>query len=648
MPTLENYGGRLRATPHALLQPGSLDELRALVTEHAATHRRITLRAGGNSLHDQALGTDTVLDLRALPHEIVVRPSDPLGEFLAGDAPAPCATVEVSGWTTWDAILRACLRLAPPAGWDGPAGAGLWDLTGQLAATQAARFNQCRWQTRADVALSPLLPYCVVSSGWISAAGSLSGDGVNRFSKALGREADSVLFLDLMRSDGTVVRLCQPASALWVRRASLGDHRFASTQAQNDQWFNAVVGGFGLCGVILAIRYRLLPLDRTASFQRFEALLPGVVPAQARAGSALRTISGLPAACVRALRDTCLALLPVAPPPAPHTPFFELGRLGEEVPASLLTWLRPQRSPSEVFQTLVRDAPEGTRGHLPTRSDERVRSSFALILPNRRDAFAAIRGDLAIGRAPAGAERFTVWDRRFGWFTSALIGWLCIVPWLARLSEWIALRCALLPHLEKPVRADPIPEGIFFLEGHSLAQSGFRTGREPIQQSWLFPITTPPRADAPTAEQLFSDFVTELLAIGQRSWSDGKVVRFQLMDAKYVPAGHALLCSCRDAPAIMLTVTLENGHAYRAGSKRLGQPEEELARLSERYARRGVRVHLTKNLFVDRRVLDEHYREQIAAFARVRAELDPARVWASDFGDWLSLDVAAHPNAVGS
>src|SRR5689334_21124352 len=116
---LESYTGRLRERAAEVRAPSSVAELCELVAGHdPARHGALTLRGHGHSLDRQALGKGVVVSLEALPHRVGVTEDD----WIAGASPADgrplrWTTVEVTGWTPWEAVMRTVLRLAPPAAW---------------------------------------------------------------------------------------------------------------------------------------------------------------------------------------------------------------------------------------------------------------------------------------------------------------------------------------------------------------------------------------------------------------------------------------------------------------------------------------------------------------------------------------------------
>src|ERR1044071_2909698 len=182
---LESYTGRLRERAAEVRTPSSVAELCALVAAHdPARHGALTVRGHGHSLDRQALGKGVVLSLEALPHRVCVTEDDWIAGGSAADArPLRWTTVEVTGWTPWEAVTRASLRLAQPAAWlRTPDDSWVVDRYQPLPAPPVG--NHCCWRRGANDAANEgppaarFVPYVMVSSGRISTGGSLSGDGM--------------------------------------------------------------------------------------------------------------------------------------------------------------------------------------------------------------------------------------------------------------------------------------------------------------------------------------------------------------------------------------------------------------------------------------------------------------------------------------
>lgn len=145
---LESYSGSIAIRPDEQEAPASVAELLDVLANRELP-RPITLRATGNSLHDQALGHGTVILLDRLPHEVVVRPDD------AMPSGPPRATVEVTAWTPWEAVVRAALRIEqPPARWSS-GDDGHWDVGGHGGTVSPDARNVCRRAQICDVKAIP-------------------------------------------------------------------------------------------------------------------------------------------------------------------------------------------------------------------------------------------------------------------------------------------------------------------------------------------------------------------------------------------------------------------------------------------------------------------------------------------------------------
>ena len=163
--TLHGYGGRhhIRA---AVARPRSRGELRETLLRAAREGRRVTIRGGGQSIDDRALGGDLVISTARL-------------DSIEVDAAAACVTVGPGA--TWGAILR---RL--PRG---------------------------------------LVPHVVVTTSAATAGGTLSADCISRFSPCSGRESRHVTRFELMTVDGRTLvcaREGEHADAFAAVTAGLG------------------------------------------------------------------------------------------------------------------------------------------------------------------------------------------------------------------------------------------------------------------------------------------------------------------------------------------------------------------------------------------------------------------------------------------
>jgi FAD/FMN-containing dehydrogenase len=159
--------------------PETLDELAALLGEATRAGKSVTFRGGGLSFDAQAMGGELAVDLRS---------------FAGIEVDESAQLVTVGGGARWGAIVDAC----------------------------AAR---------------GLMPPVVVTTRAATAAGTLSSNGLSRFSTLHGKEGRSVERFELMDVSGTL-------------------HRCSRTE--NSDIFFAAIGGFGGLGAIVRITYRLL------------------------------------------------------------------------------------------------------------------------------------------------------------------------------------------------------------------------------------------------------------------------------------------------------------------------------------------------------------------------------------------------------
>ena len=140
MSELKSYG-RLDAADAEIWEPNDVPELAALLKRAIAEERRVTLRAAGNSFHDQALNEDVVISLLKLNRIIAI---DEVRQ-----------TVVVEPAATWGDIVDA-------------------------------------------VSVHELVPYVVVTTTSATAGGTLSSDGISRHSPSYGSESVHVEYVDLL------------------------------------------------------------------------------------------------------------------------------------------------------------------------------------------------------------------------------------------------------------------------------------------------------------------------------------------------------------------------------------------------------------------------------------------------------------------
>lgn len=640
---LESYTGRLRERAAEVRAPSSVGELCELVAAHdPARLGALTLRGHGHSLDSQALGKGIVVSLEALPHRVCVTEDD----WIAGASPAAArplrwTTVEVTGWTPWEAVTRASLRLAQPAAWLRTPDDS-WVVDRYQPPPASAGGNHCTWRRDGARDAAPsarFVPYVMVSSGRITTAGSLSGDGMWRFSSVLGRESDSVVWLDLLRADGSIVRLFNSRWDLWDHRSEHPGREPAPSKQRNDQWFDAVVGGFGLLGCIVNIKYLLLELDAGLDHRAFRLSPPGEPPrASARYPrhdrehrAAERRLDRLRARDARAAP----AAAAEAPgwPRYPHAPEHELGKTGAEIDARALTWMWATDSAEALFDTLQRHrrdqlAREAERGRIaiPRRVTEHTVACFGMLFANSGQPMQGVIGNVAYGTPPAEADGFLLWDRHYGWKNAALILRWHLLPWAARLGEWFVYHHIFEACIDHSPTQNCIPEFGFFMEGHAIAQDAQPHKPCGIQQAWSIPIGL----DGAQGRDVVARFLAEIHRMSHQMRWFGNAVRVQVCDLKCLPPGRALLSSSPDSHSIVVTVTVENGRGYRRWLG-WGSPARAFRRLTHRFVRDGVRVHLTKSVCADTADLRAMYGPQFRQFLALKRTLDPRGVWASDF-----------------
>lgn len=660
---LESYTGRLRERAAEVRTPSSIAELCELVAAHdPARHGALTLRGHGHSLDRQALGKGVVIRLEALPHRVCVTEDDWIAGSSPGDArPLRWTTVEVTGWTPWEAVTRASLRLGQPAAWLRTPDDS-WIVDRYRPPPSSPVGNHCSWRRDAanggadDAApAARFVPYVMVSSGRITTAGSLSGDGMWRFSSVLGRESDSVVWFDLLRADGSIVRVFNARWDLWDHRSGHPGREPAPSKPLNDQWFDAVIGGFGLLGCILNIKYLLLELDEDLDHGAFRLSPPGEpqrasprYPRHEREHRALeRRLEKLRARDARTL--PAAAPVPQPQPEAeaeaeapgwpryPHAPEGELGKTGAEIDARALTWMWATDSAEALFDTLQRHrraqvAREAERGRIaiPRRVTEHTVACFGLLFANCSRPMQGVIGNVAYGTPPARADGFLLWDRHYGWKSAALILRWGLLPWAARIGEWYVYHHVFEACIDHSPTQNCIPEFGFFMEGHAIAQDEQAHRPCGVQQAWSIPIGL----DGDHGRDVVARFLAEIHRMSHQWRWLGNAVRVQVCDLKCLPPGRALLSSAPDSHAIVVTVTVENGRGYRRWLG-WGSPARAFRRLTQRFVRDGVKVHLTKGVCARTADLRAMYGPRFRQFLALKRTLDPRGVWGSDLLDLI-------------
>jgi decaprenylphospho-beta-D-ribofuranose 2-oxidase len=149
---LDSYGGQ-RTTYAQLWRPASVAQLQQLFDHARHERRRVTLRAGGHSFDDQALGDDVVVSMMGF---------DGI-ELLGG------GLVRVGAGATWGAIIEKLKR-------------------------------------------HDLVPAVTVTTEHATAGGTLAGDCLSRFSCALGRQGAWIERFTLVTPQGQELDCARPAN----------------------------------------------------------------------------------------------------------------------------------------------------------------------------------------------------------------------------------------------------------------------------------------------------------------------------------------------------------------------------------------------------------------------------------------------------
>ncbi len=664
---LKNYSDSLEAVPSVVHKISSEADLRALVEKQAAGSP-VLIRATGNSIHDQALTTHAVALLGGLPHEVILTPDDAVKTGAGG--PTRWATIRATAWTPWEVVVRCALRIdAPPQLWRGK-----WDL-GSGAPVDTGGPDKCVWAAPASG--RRFVPYVIPSSGRITVGGSLSADTMWRFSTLFGHEARALVWIDVLayRTVGGhrktyTLRLLNESQGLYPDRALHAEAgvEFAPTQAENDRWFRAVNAGFGLLGPILRAKYMVLELsgrdqaDFHAALPTFDGIhLRAPAPAAAPAPPSLDPHAHAPERAKRAVAGVLDAAPPPAPPaPAPagdptppwspptypHAADAELGHVGEALADQALTWMWDIVDTDVVFDSLVSHhyqhaLSSGDDGmHLPRTVKPDTATRFGLFFPNHENELRTVVGSVAFGKPQAGAGHFKMWDRSYTRSNTPLV--IAALPWLAAAGEQFAFLSIFHGPLADTQnglspRANPIPEFAMFMEGHSVALDALHDHMpKTVQQAWVLPLPNDPTdaAAMQTARQLFHDFLGVVRKLSTDAWDPlgiHRPIRIQICDVKVLPRGRAVLSSASKSPVIAITMAIEDGKDY--GKNGWGDPAQRYADITHQFLARGVRVHLTKNRFVDPADVKAMYGAQMAELRAIKLELDPEGLYGSAFSD---------------
>jgi decaprenylphospho-beta-D-ribofuranose 2-oxidase len=186
--TLESYSG-LESVARVVFLPDTKEQLRAVFRYAADFGRRVTLHGGGHSFDAQALGDDLMVSLEG---------------WRTIDPPRPDGTVRVGPGATWGEIVRA---LEP----DG------------------------------------MVPPITVTTEHATAAGTLSGNCLSRFSPAHGKEGKHVVSFRLMTPDGREHECRRPP-----------DGKPRSRWSATEKLFMAAIGGLGYIGAFLEITFKAI------------------------------------------------------------------------------------------------------------------------------------------------------------------------------------------------------------------------------------------------------------------------------------------------------------------------------------------------------------------------------------------------------
>ena len=249
-------------------------------------------------------------------------------------------------------------------------------------------------------------------------------------------------------------------------------------------------------------------------------------------------------------------------------------------------------------------------------------------------------GNLAYGLPAPEAEGFKLWDREYNWKNSALILRWHLLPWAAVFGEWWVYKTVFEKCIQDSPTANYIPEFAFFTEGHGIAMAELDKKPQTLQQAWTIPLEFDDRGDCHEGKKLFEEFIAAIRDMSQQSRWFGNAVRIQTCDIKCTPPGRALLSSSPGTNALMVGIIVENLPGYRCRLLGWGSPIKAVKRLTRKFAKRGVKVHLTKNIYMDREDLVCMYGRAFRDFLAIKRTLDPKDLWGSDFLELMrgSLD----------
>jgi decaprenylphospho-beta-D-ribofuranose 2-oxidase len=188
--------GRYAAGQSIVSKVKTIDEVRAAFSDARASGKRVAIRAGGHSFHDQALhdednGRHIVIDATKFQSDLI--------QFAPGGLS--------------DRVLL---------------GAGVkWGDYFQAACDEASKH-----------AGPVLIPGSMQTGRHATAGGTLSGDCLSRFSGVMGKESRSILSFRLLTAAGDLLDV---------------------SESIHPELFNAVIGGHGYLGFITDATYRVFP-----------------------------------------------------------------------------------------------------------------------------------------------------------------------------------------------------------------------------------------------------------------------------------------------------------------------------------------------------------------------------------------------------
>jgi hypothetical protein len=536
--TLTTYSN-LRSATMQVCSPSSELELEQVLGWARREGRRITLRGGGQSLHDHAINStpgDIAITFERMPRRRLV-------------VDRARQTLVVDGWSTWRDIVDSC----------GEQG---------------------------------FVPIIVVSSWLVSAAGSLAADGLSRFTPLAGKESYTIRSMRVMFVDGQQRTLYHPRL---VAGGLVAPDRMSAHD--NEQYFRAVVAGYGLVAIVLDMTYYVMRLDD----------LPDAGTRWAIA-TQLDTIGDLGAG-----RDTFLS----EPERGYDRILHRMVRHLESVRREIGT---PPPGPG--------DYPPG----IPAQADPRFRAPYSgLFLNNPLQ-----------GRGEGGwVARSWLTERKANPFFAydlnvtrqgLRLGIPLLLPRMGSVVEmFIRLR---MQQSDGQVFANPFDDFSFFFTGHTLAMEDLKAAGKPqgaLQQTFAFDCAVDDEG-LPRDTSRVSSFIRaarEHFRRGYRYRGQRRAIWPNVADTLFIPMGEGYLSAARGCEGFAVTFGVE-GLARDDDQQHV---MEVFRTLAEECADRGGRVHLTKNVCARATTLGRMYDDGLRSWARVRADTDPGGVLATDFLD---------------